>query len=379
MSLTGVRDMSTIDTPPEERLPVVTQVAPYDESLIRRAVLRELDRGGQVYFVHNRVRGIRQVAKRLGGIVPEASLAIAHGQMDEAELARTMLEFADGQYDILVCTSIIENGIDIPNVNTLIVNRADRFGLAQLYQLRGRVGRSSSRAYAYFLYDEGYLSDEARERLQTIQEASELGSGFAIALRDLEIRGAGDILGSRQHGHISAVGFDLYCRLLAQAVQALREGRESEEGALVKRRLEPSTAPLLWPSIDLPLEARLPEWYVEDETLRLGLYRRLAGLTTIDEVERMREELQDRFGPLPEAAGNLLYLLRLRILGWEGEVEAISTDRGRIIIELARDREIVLPQGAWKRGNRVTMAFSLQDKTWPKRLEEALRALATPA
>jgi len=390
MSLTGVRDMSTIDTPPEERLPVVTQVSPYDESLIRRAALRELERGGQIYYVHNRVRGIRQMAKRLGRIVPEASIAIAHGQMDEGELARTMLEFADGQYDILVCTSIIENGIDIPNVNTLIVNRADRFGLAQLYQLRGRVGRSSSRAYSYFLYDEGYLSEEARQRLQTIQEASELGSGFGIALRDLEIRGAGDILGSRQHGHISAVGFDLYCRLLAQAVRALsikdpvpqgsrgmgKEGREIEEGILVKRTLEPSTAPLLWPSLDLPLEARLPEGYVEDETLRLGLYRRLAGLTTIHEVEELRGELQDRFGSLPEAAENLLYLLRLRILGWEGEVEAISTGRGRIIIELAREKEMVLPQGAWKQGNRVTMPFSLEDEAWPKRLENLLKMLA---
>jgi len=377
ISLTGVRDMSTIDTPPEERLPVVTQLSSYDEALIRRAILRELDRGGQIYFVHNRVRGIRQAAKRLGRIVPEATLAVAHGQMDEGELARTMLEFADGQYDILVCTSIIENGIDIPNVNTLIVNRADGFGLAQLYQLRGRVGRSSSRAYAYFLYDEGYLSDEARERLQTIQEASELGSGFRIALRDLEIRGAGDILGSRQHGHISAIGFDLYCRLLAQAVQALKEGREVEEGALVRRSLEPSTAPLLWPSIDLPLEARLPEWYVEDESLRLGLYRRLAGLTTIDEVEEMRKELQDRFGSLPQAAQNLLYLLRLRVLGWEGEVRAISTDKGRIIIELAREKKVILSPGAWKRGNRVTMAFSLWDEAWPRRLEEILKMLTS--
>jgi transcription-repair coupling factor (superfamily II helicase) len=336
------------------------------------------------------VRGIRQIAKRLGKIAPEATIAVAHGQMDEGELARTMLEFADGQYDILVCTSIIENGIDIPNVNTLIVNRADRFGLAQLYQLRGRVGRSSSRAYAYFLYDEGYLSEEARQRLQTIEEASELGSGFTIALRDLEIRGAGDILGSRQHGHISAVGFDLYCRLLAQAVRALsikdpvpqgsrgmgKEGREIEEGILVKRTVEPSTAPLLWPSIDLPLEARLPEGYVEDESLRLGLYRRLAGLTTIHEVEVIREELQDRFGSLPEAAKNLLYLLRLRILGWEGEVQAISTDRGRIIIELAREKEMILPHGAWKRGNRVMIPFSLEDEVWPKRLENLLKRLA---
>ncbi|MCJ7668818.1 MAG: transcription-repair coupling factor, partial [Anaerolineae bacterium] len=224
--------------------------------------------------------------------------------------------------------------------------------------------------------DEGYLSEEARQRLQTIEEASELGSGFRIALRDLEIRGAGDILGSRQHGHISAVGFDLYWRLLAQAVRALKGGREVEEGIFVKRTLEPSTAPLLWPSIDLPLEARLPEGYVEDESLRLGLYRRLAGLTTLREVEGMRGELEDRFGPLPEATENLLYLLRLRILGWEGEVQAISTDRGRIIIELAREKELILPHEVWKRGNRVTMSFSLQDEAWPRRLEDLLKRLA---
>jgi len=203
-----------------------------------------------------------------------------------------------------------------------------------------------------------------------------LGSGFRIALRDLEIRGAGDILGSRQHGHISAVGFDLYCRLLAQAVRAMKEGREIEEGALVKRTLEPSTAPLLWPSIDLPLEARLPEWYVEDETLRLGLYRRLAGFTTLREVEEMRGELQDRFGPLPEAAENLLYLLRLRILGWEGEVEAISTDRGRVIIELAREKEMVLPPGVQKQANRVLMPFLPHDEAWLQRLENLLKMLA---
>jgi transcription-repair coupling factor (superfamily II helicase) len=239
------------------------------------------------------------------------------------------------------------------------------------------VGRSSSRAYAYFLYDEGYLSEEARERLQTIEEASELGSGFRIALRDLEMRGAGDILGSRQHGHISAVGFDLYCRLLAQAVRALTEGREIEEGILVKRTLEPSTAPLLWPSIDLPLEARLPEGYVEDESLRLGLYRRLAGLTTIHEVEVIREELEDRFGSLPEAAKNLLYLLRLRILGWEGEVEAISTDSGRIIIELGRSLSAIhLPSYVKRRGNSLLLPFSPKDNQWTRRLEEVLGALA---
>ncbi len=370
MSLTGVRDMSTIDTPPEERLPVVTQVLPYDEPLIRRAILRELDRGGQVYFVHNRVRGIRQIAQRLERLVPEATFAIAHGQMPEQTLARTMLEFADGRYDVLVSTSIIENGIDIPNVNTLVVNQADRFGLAQLYQLRGRVGRSSVRAYAYFMYGEGSLIEEARQRLQTIREASELGSGFRIAMRDLEIRGAGDILGARQHGHISAVGFDLYCRLLAQAVRRLKEGEEA---------LAPSPLEFSGPSLDLPLEARLPEGYVGDATLRLSLYRRLAGLTALREVEGMRRELSDRFGPLPEATENLLYLLRLRILGWEARVGRIYREKEVVIIEMTEGQSlpaIHLPTYVKRRGNSLFIPFSPKDNQWMRRLEEVLEALA---
>ena len=224
MSLTGVRDLSTIDTPPEDRLPVKTFVGDFDESLVRQAILRELDRNGQVYFVHNRVQGIEQMAARVRKIVPEARLAIAHGQMPERELSAVMLAFAEGEYDVLVCTSIIESGLDIPNTNTIIINRADMFGLAQLYQLRGRVGRSAVRAYAYLLVDKyKTLTEDARRRLEAIQEASELGAGFRIAMRDLEIRGAGELLGARQHGHIVAVGFDLYTRLLAQAVQEARE------------------------------------------------------------------------------------------------------------------------------------------------------------
>ncbi|HIC94319.1 MAG TPA: transcription-repair coupling factor, partial [Anaerolineae bacterium] len=269
MSLTGVRDMSTIETPPEERLPVKTHVGEYDEALIRRAILRELDRGGQVYFVHNRVQSIRSVARRLAQLVPEATIAIAHGQMREEELSRVMLDFAAGKIDVLVCTSIIESGLDIPNANTLIVNRADQFGLADLYQLRGRVGRGAVRAYAYFLYDRHRrLTEAARRRLQTILEASELGAGFSIAMRDLEIRGAGDLLGTRQHGHIAAVGFDLYCKLLAQAVQKLKEGAEGKIPSVPSAPLAPSV------SIDLPLAAFIPEDYVADPTLRLRLYRR---------------------------------------------------------------------------------------------------------
>ena len=232
MSLTGVRDLSTIDTPPEERLPIKTFVGDFDETLVRQAILREIDRNGQVFFVHNRVQGIEQIAAKLGKIVPEVRIAIAHGQMPERELSAVMLAFAEGDYDVLVCTSIIESGLDIPNANTIIINRADMFGLAQLYQLRGRVGRSAVRAYAYMLVDKyKALSEDARRRLEAIQEASELGAGFRIAMHDLEIRGAGELLGSRQHGHIAAVGFDLYTRLLAQAVNEARENAAGDEGS----------------------------------------------------------------------------------------------------------------------------------------------------
>ncbi len=330
MSLTGVRDMSTIETPPEERLPIKTHVAEYDETLIRKAILRELDRGGQVYFVHNRVQGIRQMAQRLARIVPEATLAIAHGQMKERELEQVMLDFVDGKVDILVCTSIIESGLDIPNVNTLVVNRADRFGLAQLYQLRGRVGRSAVRAYAYFLYSKHQrLSETARKRLETILEASELGAGFHVAMRDLEIRGAGELLGARQHGHIAAVGFDLYCRLLARAVQELR-GKEPT------RLLDEETA-YLQPlaesvQINLPLAVYLPEDYVLESGLRLQLYRRLAGLTTVAQIDEMARELRDRFGKLPQPAENLLYQLHLKVLALQVGVKAITTEEGQVII-----------------------------------------------
>ncbi len=334
MSLAGVRDMSTIDTPPEERLPVKTHVGEYDETLIRKAILRELDRGGQVYFVHNRVMSIHSIAQRLERIVPEAKLAIGHGQMPVAKLEQVMLDFAAGKTDVLVCTSIIESGLDIPNVNTLIINRANQFGLADLYQLRGRVGRGARRAYAYFLYDNPHrLTDTARQRLQTILEASELGAGFGIAMRDLEIRGAGDLLGSRQHGHIATVGFDLYCRLLAQAVQNLKEETEGEAPSPLSAPLAPSI------SIDLPLPAFIPSDYVPHPPLRLRLYRRMAGLVSLGEIEDMEQELQDRFGSLPEATANLLYQLRLKSLALRAEVRGISVREGQIVISADRDLE----------------------------------------
>jgi transcription-repair coupling factor (superfamily II helicase) len=277
------------------------------------------------------VQGINQMAQRLAKIVPEATQAIGHGQMPERELERAMLDFAAGEVDVLVCTSIIQNGLDIPNVNTIIVNRADRFGLAQLYQLRGRVGRSAVRAYAYFLHGRHQrLSETARKRLQTILEASELGSGFRIAMRDLEIRGAGELLGARQHGHIAAVGFDLYCRMLAQAVRELKGEEPSQLLGEEAAYLQPLHSGV---QINLPLAVSLPEDYVPDEKLRLHLYRRLAGLSTLAEVDDIAQELEDRFGELPQAAENLLYQLRLKILAMAAGVQVISTEEGQVVIK----------------------------------------------
>jgi transcription-repair coupling factor (superfamily II helicase) len=387
MSLTGVRDMSTIDTPPEDRLPIKTTVAEYDETLIRTAILRELDRGGQVYFVHNRVMGIEQMARRVAKIVPEATIAVAHGQMPESQLERVMLRFVAGEYDILVCTSIIESGLDIPNVNTIIINRADRFGLAQLYQLRGRVGRGAVRAYAYLLTPKNYgLSEVARKRLEAIAEASELGAGFRIAMRDLEIRGAGELLGARQHGHIAAVGFDLYCRLLAQAVRELRGeapalviGAESAEGEEAIAYLVPLAEGV---QISLPLPVYLPEDIMPDESLRLRLYRRLAGLVTEGEVTAMAQELEDRFGQLTEPVANLLYQLRLKVLALESGVQAINVDSGQIVIK-AEGLENLDRAGLQRRvgsHTRVTrrqiwMPLHPNPSVWQAELEKILRLM----
>jgi transcription-repair coupling factor (superfamily II helicase) len=326
LSLTGVRDISTIDTPPEERLPVFTYVGKYDDKLVRTAILRELDRGGQVYFVHNRVQGIEQIRRRLAAVVPEASIAVAHGQMAEDKLERVMIDFVVGKIDVLLSTVIIESGLDIPNANTLVVNHADWFGLAQLYQLRGRVGRSATRAYAYFLYDrDSALSEESRQRLETIRQANELGAGYSIAMRDLEIRGAGDILGTRQSGHIAAVGFDLYTRMLAHAVEELRASHQG---------LAPPPLPTQSVTIDLPLAAYLPTDYVPDETLRLQLYRRMAKLDTAKDITRIEQELSDRFGPLPAPAADLVFQLQLKVLAQKARVAAVSLSGGQFAIKV---------------------------------------------
>ncbi len=364
MALSGVRDMSTIDTPPEERLPIRTQVARYDEALIRRAILREMNRNGQIYFVHNRVRGIRQVAQRLQKIVPEASIVIGHGQMPEEKLSTVMLEFASGRHDVLVCTSIIESGLDIPNVNTIVINRADRFGLAQLYQLRGRVGRSAVQAYAYLLYDKRLvLSDVARRRLQAMLEASELGAGFGIAMRDLEIRGAGEVLGARQHGHIASIGFELYARLLAQAVEELKQ--KGRQAAPMTPRVEQL------PVIELPLEAYLPEDYVPQEELRLRMYQRLVVLDSEEELDEVRKELEDRFGVLPPPAADLLFVLRLRLLAARAGVRAVGREDSNLVLRLSaqaekKAREVVPRFGrrAWVGRGQMWLALQEEQGDW---------------
>ncbi len=298
MSLTGIRDLTLLNTPPAERQPILTYVGEHDERAVAEAIRRELLREGQVFFVHNRVQDIDHAAARVRELVPEARVAIAHGQMDEGSLERVVLDFWEGEYDVLVCTTIIESGIDMPTVNTLVVDRADLLGLGQLHQIRGRVGRSGQRAYAYLFHPrDRALTEEAYERLKTIGEATELGSGFKIAMRDLEIRGAGNLLGTGQSGHIAAVGYDLYCQMVNEVVSELK-GEEVREPAEIK--------------LDLPLDASLPKAYVPKEELRLEAYRRLAAVTTEAEVADIRAEWEDRYGTVPEEAAALLDVARLR-------------------------------------------------------------------
>jgi len=372
MSLVGVRDMSTMETPPEDRLPIKTYVAEYDGRLIREAILRELERNGQVFFVHNRVQSIAFVASKLQSTVPEAKIAIAHGQMPEAELEEVMADFTQGKSDILVCTTIIESGLDMPNVNTLIVNQADRFGLTQLYQLRGRVGRGANLAYAYFLYEGGkQLTHTAEKRLKTIFEATELGAGFGIALKDLEIRGAGTLLGVKQSGHITAVGFNLYCRLLADAVE---EQKARQAGAKVTK---PSRLPP--PTIDLPLRAYIPEDYVPDLNTRLALYQRLVKVDNAELINDLAQEFGDRFGALPIEVRNLLYALRIKILAVKARIESIDTEDRQIVIRrfhgMPFDKQKLQPllRDGIKLGlTQIYLSPKRLGKEWQQVLEEVL-------
>ncbi|MCK5314123.1 MAG: transcription-repair coupling factor [Anaerolineales bacterium] len=335
MTLTGVRDISTIDTPPEERLPIITHVGPYSPKLIRQAILRELERGGQVFFVHNRVQTIGAMHSHLVNLVPEARMSIAHGQMPESELSARMKQFTSGEVDVLISTSIIESGLDIPNANTLIVDRADTFGLTQLYQLRGRVGRGAQRAYAYFFrHKRKPPTPEGHQRMDTIAENIQLGAGFSIAMRDLEIRGAGDLLGTRQHGQIAAVGFHLYTRLLADSVRRLHPQADAQ---LLPTALQ---SKLYLPiNVDLPWRASIPSDYVADKGMRLHLYRRLADIQTESEITSLDEEFNDRFGPPPEPVRNLLLQLKIKILAERAGLTSLYSENGQFSLRFP-DSEI---------------------------------------
>jgi transcription-repair coupling factor (superfamily II helicase) len=318
MSLAGIREMSTILTPPEERYPVLTYVGPHDDKQVAAALRREMLRDGQAFYIHNRVRSIDQAAARVRGLVPEARVAVAHGQMPEEQLERTVEGFWNREFDILVCTTIVETGLDISNANTLIVERADTFGLSQLHQLRGRVGRSRERGYSYFLYPrEVPLTETAYDRLATIAQNNELGAGMAVAMKDLEIRGAGNVLGAEQSGHVAGVGFDLYVRLVGEAVEAYRA---AADGKTVPAVEEPKDM-----RIDLPVDANLPPDYIASDRLRLEGYRRLAAAADDAAVDSVVDELVDRYGPLPEPALRLVAVARLRLLLRQYGITEVST------------------------------------------------------
>ncbi|MFO7941151.1 MAG: TRCF domain-containing protein, partial [Bacillota bacterium] len=353
MALSGIRDIGMIETPPEDRLPVVTYVMEYDSRLVADALHREMERGGRVFYVHNRVRSMDVAVRRVERMVPSARIGVAHGQMPESYLENTMESFSEGDLDVLVCTTIIESGLDIPAANTLIVEDSDRLGLAQLYQLRGRVGRSDRLAYAYLTYRSGeVLTGPAAERLHALREFTELGSGFRLAKRDLEIRGAGNVLGAEQHGFMLAVGFELYTRFLREAAGELRgEGMR----------------PALKPVMEIPVDAYLPENFVPESAERVSLYRRLGDLDSTEKLRDLLDEMLDRFGDPPAPVINLVDLARLRIVAAERGVTRIAKDGRQLVLEivsledepdwskLAREYALTAATRNFGGGRRVTL------------------------
>jgi len=378
MALTGVRDISRINTPPEERLPVVTHISIYDPGLIQKAIWRELERGGQIFFVHNRVKTIQAMKSHLASLVPEARIGIAHGQMAEKDLAQRMREFTRGEIDVLLSTSIIESGLDIPNANTLIVDRADRFGLAQLYQLRGRVGRGAQRAYAYFFKGrQGAPTHEGRLRLETIAEHTDLGAGYNIAMRDLEIRGSGDILGTKQSGYIASVGFHLYTRLLADAVNRIKkdDGGPSGEDLTPGQILRPLV------KIDLPLPVGIPEDYIQDRSVRLALYRRAANIFKSSEIKDLKAEFKDRFGSLPVTVENLLLQLELKLMAEKAGIESVFIQYGKITLGYPEGKALPQP---WEFDMKIRygdssiwLPFNDKEEGWVQKLRSVLEGLVS--
>ena len=347
MSLSGIRDMSLINDPPEGRTAVKTLIKEYDDDLVREAILREMDRGGQIYFIHNRVESIFSVAAHLQKICPAARINVAHGQMNPDDLEETMLDFYEQNFDVLVCTTIVESGLDISNVNTIIIDNSDKLGLAQLYQLRGRVGRSPRQAYAYLLYRKNkMLSTVAEQRLGALREFSDLGSGYKIALRDLELRGTGNLLGAEQSGTVSQVGFDLFTQLLEQAVREYKGEPEDK-----------TQIPL--PTVDLPVAAAIPDKYVPGEPQRILMYKKLAAVRDRADVARLQEEFEDRFGDPPPPVWNALGLLRLRLKCQELGIDAITTDAHKI--QIVFKKEVKLPIHTLK---PLTAAFKSQGHTF---------------
>ena len=321
MSLIGIRDMSVLEEPPVDRVPIQTYVMEYNDEMIREAIHRELGRGGQVYYVYNRVNNIDEVANHVASLVPDANVAFAHGQMNEHQLEKIMLDFINGDIDVLVSTTIIETGLDIPNANTIIIQDADRLGLSQLYQIRGRIGRSNRTAYAFLMYKrDKMLKEDAEKRLQAIREFTELGSGIKIAMRDLEIRGAGNILGAEQHGHMEAVGYDLYCKMLNEAVIALKGGQEEEE--------------TFETVVDCDIDAFIPDGYIKNEYLKLDVYKRISAIETDDEYMDMQDELIDRFGDIPKSVDNLLRVAELKAMAHRAYVTEVDINTQEIRIEL---------------------------------------------
>jgi transcription-repair coupling factor (superfamily II helicase) len=386
MALTGVRDISNLNTPPEERLPIITHVGPYSPRLVRQAILRELERGGQIFFVHNRVQTIDAMKAHLEKLVPEARIDIGHGQMAENQLSAVMHRFSSGEIDVLLSTTIVESGLDIPNANTLIVDRADTFGLAQLYQLRGRVGRGAMRAYAYFFRHKKLTPTvEGQQRLEVIAENTQLGAGYSIAMRDLEIRGAGELLGTRQHGFIQSVGFHLYTRMLADAVRRLRriasDVLKVESGKL-EGAFSSFSLPLSIPvNVDLPLAVGIPANYISDQDLRLRLYRRIADLRDETELDALGSEFRDRFGQLPEMVQNLFYQIRVKLRAERIGLSSVGWESGQILLRYPQPAEGAeakrlpdLPNGV--RGGKGQYWVTLtKEEVWTAKLLDVLGQL----
>ena len=378
-ALTGVRDISVINTPPAERLPIITHIGPYSPKLVRQAVLREMERGGQVFFVHNRVQSIDAMRSHLNHLLPEARIGIAHGQMHESELSAIMHNFTRGEVDILLCTSIIESGLDIPNANTLIVDRGDTFGLAQLYQLRGRVGRGAQRAYAYFFRHNRRLpTNEGQERLEVISENNQLGAGYSIAMRDLEMRGAGDLLGTRQSGFIAAVGFHLYTRMLAQSVRQLRN-HEGAQGLIEKTSAFKDIRNFT--SVDLPFTIGIPMEYISNQNLRLRIYRRIADTQSPEEVDALEEEFLDRFGPIPEEVMNLLFYMRVKAQAERAGLVSVTSEGEQVVFRFSPlpegKKESSLPVIPELRAGKNSYWLAVKDKTgdWKNLVTEAIQKI----